>query len=302
MPVSVSFIKRLESLDPQLRSILIAMLEEIERQREESVTKKEFNELKGIVKELAEAQKQTDLRLNSLAQKVEELAEAQKRTEARVEELAEAQKQTDLRLNSLAQKVEELAEAQKRTEARVEELAEAQKRTEARVEELAEAQKRTEARVEELAAAQKKTEEEIRILVKRMDAFEERLEGISHSVGYSLENRVYGKLPGLLKDRYGIEIEGRLVRKYLPVDGKDIQVNIYGYGKRDGQRLLLLGECKVRPSKNEIRRFKKYAEKIGALEEAEVFLLVVAHDFPPAIERFLQDENIPYIWSYELEE
>ncbi len=45
MPVSVSFIKRLESVDPQLRGVLIAMLEEIERQREESITKQEFNEL-----------------------------------------------------------------------------------------------------------------------------------------------------------------------------------------------------------------------------------------------------------------
>ena len=67
-----------------------------------TVTKVEFNELKGVVKELAEAQKRTEV-------KVEELAEAQKRTEAKVEELAEAQKRTEA-------KVEELAEAQKRTE------------------------------------------------------------------------------------------------------------------------------------------------------------------------------------------
>ena len=76
----------------------------------------DFNELKGIVKELAKEQKA--------------LAEAQKRTEQRVAELAEAQQRTE-------QRVAELAEAQKRTEQRVLELAEAQKRTEQRVEELA---------------------------------------------------------------------------------------------------------------------------------------------------------------------
>ena len=81
-----------------------------------TVTKKEFNELKDIVGELAEAQKRTEQRVN-------ELAEAQKRTEQRVNELAEAQKRTEQRIN-------ELAEAQKRTEQRVNELAEAQKRTE----------------------------------------------------------------------------------------------------------------------------------------------------------------------------
>jgi hypothetical protein len=62
----------------------------------------DFNELKGIVRELSEAQKGTELRM-------EELAEAQKRTELRMEELAEAQKRTELRM-------EELAEAQKETE------------------------------------------------------------------------------------------------------------------------------------------------------------------------------------------
>ena len=62
----------------------------------------DFNELKGIVKELAEHQKA--------------LAEAQKRTEQRVTELAEAQARTE-------QRVTELAEAQARTEQRLEELA-----------------------------------------------------------------------------------------------------------------------------------------------------------------------------------
>ncbi len=61
----------------------------------------DFNELKSIVKELAEAQKRTETRM-------EELAEAQKRTETRMEELAEAQKGTETRM-------EELAEAQKGT-------------------------------------------------------------------------------------------------------------------------------------------------------------------------------------------
>ena len=108
MPFSLSMFKLLQTLDPRLRDVLMAILEEIERQREESVTKKEFNELKEIVKELAEAQKKTEQRLN-------ELAEAQKKTEQRLNELAEAQKKTEQRLN-------ELAEAQKKTEQELKKL------------------------------------------------------------------------------------------------------------------------------------------------------------------------------------
>ena len=82
----------------------------------------DFNELKGIVKELAEAQ--------------QHLAKAQQRTEQRVEDLAETQ--------------QHLAEAQQRTEQRVEELAQAQQRTEQRVGELAEAQQHTEHALQQL--------------------------------------------------------------------------------------------------------------------------------------------------------
>ena len=94
MPVSIALIRKLEEIEPRLRGVLFAILEEIERQREETVTKKEFNELKEIVRELAEAQKRTE-------QRVEELAQAQKRTEQRVEELAQAQKQTEKELQKL---------------------------------------------------------------------------------------------------------------------------------------------------------------------------------------------------------
>ena len=94
MPVSVALIRKLEEIEPRLRGVLFAILEEIERQREETVTKKEFNELKEIVRELAEAQKRTE-------QRVEELAQAQKRTEQRVEELAQAQKRTEQELQKL---------------------------------------------------------------------------------------------------------------------------------------------------------------------------------------------------------
>jgi hypothetical protein len=90
---------------------------------QQTATKADMAELRSVVRELAQAQKQTEVGLNELRSTVAELAQAQKRTEIRVEELAQAQKQTEIR-------IEELAQAQKRTEIRVEELAQAQKRTE----------------------------------------------------------------------------------------------------------------------------------------------------------------------------
>ena len=74
MPVSITLIRKLEGIEPRLREILFAILEEMERQRVEAITKKEFNGLKKIIEELAEAQRRTE-------KTVEELAEAQRRTE-----------------------------------------------------------------------------------------------------------------------------------------------------------------------------------------------------------------------------
>lgn len=62
---------------------------------DDRVNRADFHALTGVVRELAEAQKRTEVR-------VEELAEAQRRTEARVGELAEAQTRTECSVHELA--------------------------------------------------------------------------------------------------------------------------------------------------------------------------------------------------------
>ena len=69
----------------------------------------DFNELKGIVKELAHAQQRTEQRVEDLAEAQQHLAEAQQRTEQRVEELAEAQQHTEHALQQLTRQVDGLA-------------------------------------------------------------------------------------------------------------------------------------------------------------------------------------------------
>jgi len=78
----------------------------------ELVRRADFNELKDVVRDLAEAQSRTEERVGALAEaqgrteeRVEELAEAQGRTEKRVEELAEAQQRTEYAVQQLAQQV-----------------------------------------------------------------------------------------------------------------------------------------------------------------------------------------------------
>jgi hypothetical protein len=152
-----------EQFPPELRLPVARLVDALKE--ELGVRSTDFDELRAIVRELAEAQQRTESRLERVETAVQELAEAQQRTESRLERLetavqalAEAQQRTESRLERVETAVQALAEAQQRTELHMAELAQAQQRTELRVEELAQAQQRTELRVEELAQAQQRTE------------------------------------------------------------------------------------------------------------------------------------------------
>jgi len=299
MPVSAKLIKELDKLQPDLKAVLLELLAEIERNREESIPRKEFWEFASKTEEhfhkvwkalgeLAEAEKRTDKR-------IEELAEAQKRTEQRVQELAEAQERTEKR-------VEELAEAQKRTDKRIEELAEAQKRTEQRVQELAEAQERTEKRVEELAEAQKRTEVSIQKLTRRMDKFTVELGGLSHTVGYGLEDKAYPVLRKLLKQEFDLEID-RLYRKNLVYSpSKFDEINIYGEARQNGKKVYVIGESKAQFGVRDVDRFTRLLERVKAHLGAQVFPVALAYHYHPHAEEKLKEKGIRFFWSYELSE
>ena len=100
---SIELIKKLDALDAPLKYALYDLIGEVEKNREEAVTKREFNELNNTVSDLA-------VKMGELSIAQKELIEAQKQTDIAVKELTEAQKQTDIILK-------ELAEAQKKTEA-----------------------------------------------------------------------------------------------------------------------------------------------------------------------------------------
>jgi type I site-specific restriction endonuclease len=293
MPYSTKIIKLLDKVEPTLREVLIALLEEMERQRLENVTKNEFNELKEIVKELAEAQKRSEERLTRLENVVAELAEAQKRSEER--------------LTRLENVVAELAEAQKRTEERLNELAEAQKRSEERltrlenvVAELAEAQKRTEERLNELAEAQKRTERELEKLVGEHRKTREMVGNLQHTVGYVLEDRAFVGLPPLLKEDFGIEIVEALRRDYIEVyPGKYIEVNIIGKGKRDGRDVWIVGDCKTQLKKRDVDEFLKILKQIEESISGDKLPIIVTYQTSPLVRNYIKERGLKLYFSYQ---
>jgi len=311
LDLSIKFMKKIEKLPSELKDTLYSLLEEIERHRVETVDKADFNELKGIVKELAEAQKQTK-------QQVKELAEAQKRTEQQVKELAEAQKRTEQQVKELTQaqkrteqQVKELTQAQKRTEQQVKELAEAQKRTEQQVKELTQAQKRTEQKVdklsialEELTKEARNTQRELGLLVKEHQKTREQLGGLSMSFGYLLEDRAYRSLPALLQRDFGMKLIDRLKRTHLYDSFVDpIEVNIFGRAEMDGQMATIIGESKAQLSRKHIDSFLR--KKIKPLERSykNIFKVLVTFMVSgPDVESYAKEKGIALYYSYDFSE
>ena len=293
MPYSVNIIRLLEKVEPSTREVLLAVLEEIERQRETTVTKKEFNELKEIVKDLGKT--------------VKELAEAQKKTEQKVNELAEAQKKSEQRLTRLEQTVAELAEAQKKTEQRLNELAEAQKKSEQRltrleqtVAELAEAQKKTEQRLNELAEAQKKTEAELKKLVGEHRKTRKQLGGLAHTVGYVLEDRAFVGLLPLLEREYGLKVLEPLKRDFVEIGpGKYLEVNILGKAVQDGKKFVIIGECKTQLKKEDINKFLKTLNLLKDIFTEEIFPVLVTYQASPQVQNYVRQKGLKLYFSYQ---
>ena len=231
-----------------------------ERVKEVRVTRKDFNELKGAV---------------------QELTQAQARTEQRVGELAQAQARTEQRMSGLERAMQELAQAQARTEQRVGGLGQA---------------------MQELAQAQARTEQQIEKLVEAQENLARQVGGLSDSIGYGLEDIAKVVLPGYLYRHFGIVLEGvlgeELNRHFFHIDGTDVEINLYGEGKRDGQRVVVLGEAKSRIYSSQVEKFAHDLAVIDHVLKGEVVRVMFGYFLHPSAEIAARERDILLVASY----
>ncbi|MFN3604239.1 MAG: hypothetical protein ACK4UJ_05995, partial [Leptonema sp. (in: bacteria)] len=182
----------------------------------------------------------------------------------------------------------------------LEELAEAQSRTEKRLEELAEAQSRTEKRLEELAEAQSRTQEELRSLIQEHKKTREQLGGLSHTIGYLLENKAYYSLPLLLERDFGIRVTETLTRKNFLYKNREIEINIIGKGiDKNHKELWILGEAKTQLKKKDIDIFLGKSFIYEELFRGEKLYLMVTHMTREQVKEYATSKNIKIYFSYE---
>lgn len=71
--------------------------------------------------------------------------------------------------------------------------------------------------------------------------------GISHSLGFDLENQSYKALSNLLKRDFELEVKERLIRKFTKTKkGKSMEINIMGKAEKDRKEFYIVGKAKTK--------------------------------------------------------
>ena len=106
MNISAGLVRKIEDFDPKMKDIFLCFMDEIEEKTSIiAVGRCDFDELKNVVRQLAEAQNRTEHRLEELAVAQRELAVAQKQTEIAVTALFVGQEKLRSELGGLSMDV-----------------------------------------------------------------------------------------------------------------------------------------------------------------------------------------------------
>ncbi|MBS7656044.1 hypothetical protein KEJ50_06065 [Candidatus Bathyarchaeota archaeon] len=183
--------------------------------------------------------------------------------------------------NRLTKIVEALAEAQKRTESVIATLGERVERLEKAVEALAEAQKRTEESVSRLAAA---------------------VGSLSDAIGYGLEDVAKVMLPSWLEKHEKVKVKG-LERRFIKVDGEEVEANLYGEGVKGRYLITVIGEVKSKIDVGDVKKFMGNLDKIRkALKERKILPLMFGYWFHPSASALGKKNGIRVIAPYQKQE
>ena len=154
--------------------------------------------------------------------------------------------------------------------------------------------------VKELAEAQKRTEQRVLALIDSHTLLKAQVGGLSHTVGYRLEDESYKALPKFLKDDFGIELIGKLKRDFIEI-GKEkyIEVNIYGEGKIKDKKYIIVGEAKTQLKKRDIDSFIQRADLLKQFITQDQIRLIVTYQASPQVRKYAKEKNIKIYFSYD---
>jgi len=141
---------------------------------------------------------------------------------------------------------------------------------------------------------------EIAILLKTTDDLDD---SIAASYEYMLADEAYKFLPTRLKRDFGLEVQGKLVRKFVKDNkGEPVQMNIIGEAIRNGNHFIVVGESRLHLSKEMVDEFlHKKLKRLEGVYQNELFPILITHmTSQPDVAEFALQQGIKSVYySYE---
>lgn len=182
-------------------------------------------------------------------------------------------------------------------------LAMAQDKTEKEVAKLALAQEKTEIEVAKLAMAQEKTEKEIAKLARGVQDVHKQMGGLSHAVGYGIEDRLMPFIPAFARQTFGLDVQST-ERTFIETSpGSHDEINILAKGVDSDGQAYLIGECKAQPGKKDADRFHALLLRLEKILPGRIYPLLVGYSIHPTVQGYIHQRHpgIKTALTYEIE-
>ena len=271
-----------ENMEPAAAEAIVDALGTVFEELQNSVTKTEFNELKDIVKQQAE-------NINLLVGRVDDVT-------VNVAKLTDRVDDVTVNLAKLTERVDDLTVNVAKLTDRVDDVTVNLAKLTERVDDLT-------VKMAQLTSNMSRLEGKVESLVGEMKNFKEQLGGLSHTVGYRLEDESYVKLPAILKRDHAVVVKGHLKRGWIELGkNKFIELNIWGHGERHGKTVEIIGEAKSQLKKRDVDNFLENLDLIRPHLKRDIYPLCVTYQTSPAVMKYSREKGLTLFFSYELDQ
>ncbi|MFZ8847448.1 MAG: hypothetical protein ACO2O6_09715 [Candidatus Hydrothermia bacterium] len=187
------------------------------------------NAVNNLTKVVEEDRKFNQEQFRKVWQAINRLTNAIEKMEKTFNERFERQEKEN---KKIWQAIKERFERQEKENQRIwQAIEEMRKSSEEQFKRIWQAIEKTNERLDKLILAFEKAE-------KRNEQTRKQIGVLTDNFGYLLEDRAIRTLPKLLKERYGFEITEPLRRDFIEINGKYIEVNIYGKARKNNVIIL----------------------------------------------------------------
>ncbi|MEM4280932.1 MAG: hypothetical protein QW470_00950 [Candidatus Caldarchaeum sp.] len=251
-------------------------------------------------------------RLDKLDQRMTELHEQQIKLWEEVRNLRESQEKLWEEIRSLREgqeklweEVRSLREGENKLWEEVKSLREGQEKLWENQNKLWEGQNRLWEEVRSLREGQNRLEESmirlqdaVALLTQAHRELAKQVGALSETIGFGLEDIAKVVVPGWLQRHEGIVMAEEFVRRWITVNGEEIEVNLYGEGEKNGRKLVIVGEAKSRIYRREVEAFDAWAERVAVSVGGEVYKFMFGYLIHPSAEEEGKKRKITLIASY----